>query len=383
LWDTFRAEHPLLVLTSSERVGDMMTGLIHMYEEGGWLPKWPNPTYTGIMIGSHADSVLADAWVKGIRNFDLEKAYEATYKNAMVPPDGDKHKKWGDRDPWTSVESRGGLYWYKKLGYVPVDKTEESVSRTLEFAYDDFCVAQLAKAAGDMETYQDLMERSKNYRNLYHDGYFQARESDGSWAGHKGYTESVKWGYMFCAMQDVPGMIEMMGGKDKFEKKLDKVFVPVLRIYRYTHTNEPVHHYPYLYDYSGSPWKTQKQARLALEKYYHNDPAGLVGNDDCGQMSAWYIFSSMGFYPVTPGTDVYAMGSPLWDKVTIHIDEPYEKATFTVIAKNQSPDNYYIQSATLNGGPLDGPFLKHAQIVKGGTLVLEMGPEPNKQWGTR
>ncbi|MFO8057262.1 MAG: GH92 family glycosyl hydrolase [bacterium] len=383
LWDTFRAEHPLLILTSSERVGDMMKSLLQMYEEGGWLPKWPNPTYTGIMIGSHADSVLADAWVKGIRGFDLDKAYEATRKNAMVPPEGDKHKKWGDRDPWTSVESRGGLYWYKKLGYVPVDKTAESVSRTLEFAYDDFCVAQLAKAAGETEDYKTLMQRSKNYKNLYQDGYFQGRKSDGSWAGHKGYTESVKWGYMFCAMQDVQGMIEMMGGPEDFENKLDKVFVPVLRIYRYTHTNEPVHHYIYLYDYSGSPWKAQKQARLALDKYYHNKPAGLVGNDDCGQMSAWYIFSSMGFYPVTPGTDLYAMGSPLWDKVRVHIGEPYDEATFEVVAENQAPDNYYIQSATLNGEPLNTPFLKHSDIVQGGKLVLEMGSEPNKQWGTK
>jgi len=383
LWDTFRAEHPLLILTASERVSDMMTSLINMYEEGGWLPKWPNPTYSGIMIGSHADSVLADAWVKGIRGFDLEKAYEATRKNAMVPPDGDREKRWEDRALWSGVESRGGLSWYKELGYVPVDKTAESVSRTLEFAYDDFCVAQLAKAAGREKDYELLMERSRNYRNLYHEGWFKARKADGSWAGGMmtGYTEATRWQYLFCAMQDVPGMIEMLGGKEVFEARLDKVFLPALRFFRYLHSNEPVHHYIYLYDYCGAPWKAQKQARLAMQKYYHNKPAGLNGNDDCGQMSAWYIFSSLGFYPVTPGADLYAMGSPLWEEAVVKIGKPYHETEFRIIAKNQGPKNFYVQSALLNGEPLDEPFIRHSQIVKGGELTLEMGPEPNMQWG--
>jgi len=381
LWDTFRAEHPLLLVTAPERVGDMVTGLLQMYQEGGWLPKWPNPTYTGIMIGSHSDSVIAEAWVKGIRSFDLDLAYQAVYKNAMVPPEGDEQKRWADRALWTSVESRGGLSWYQKLGYVPLDKTDESVSRTLEFAYDDFCVAQLAQAAGKMDDYQMLMARSKNYKNLYRDGYFQARNSDGTWAGTKGYTESTRWGYMFFAIQDLPGLIDLMGGNQAFEKKLDDVFAPVLRFYRYLHPNEPVHHYPYLYDYSGSPWKTQGLARVIMREYYHNSPTGLFGNDDCGQMSAWYIFSSMGFYPVTPCADLLAIGSPIWDQVVIKLDQPYRQSEFTVVVKNQSPRNYYIQSATLNDQPLNSPFLKHSQIIAGGKLVLEMGPRPNRNWG--
>ena len=383
LWDTFRAEHPLLLLTVPERTADMITSLIQMYQQGGWLPKWPNPTYTGIMIGSHADSVIADAWVKGIRGFDLEKAYEAVYKNAMIPPDGDENKRWEDRAPWTSVESRGGLSWYIQLGYVPLDKTDESVSRTLEFAYDDFCAAQLALASGRLGDYDILMGRSKNYLNLYKNGYFQARNSNGTWAGKKGYTESLKWGYLFCVMQDIPGLIELMGGVKAFERKLEKIFAPIFRKYRYLHTNEPVHHYVYLFNYSGSSWKTQEQSRMVMKEYYQNSPSGLYGNDDCGQMSAWYIFSSIGFYPVTPGTELYAMGSPIWDEVMINLDKPYDKTAFRILVQNQAPKNIYIQSAYLNGKSLNTPFLKHSQIVEGGDLVLEMGPRPNKNWGNQ
>lgn len=380
LWDTFRAEHPLLILTATERVSDMVTSLLQSYREGGWLPKWPNPTYSGIMIGSHADSMIADAWVKGIRDFDLDLAFEATRHNALDPPEGDREKRWGDRDPWTSVESRGGLSWYLELGYVPADKTAESVSRTLEFAYDDFCVAQLAKAAGAEGDYETLMAHSGNYKNLYHKGFMRGRNADGSWA-KGGFTEGLKWHYMFLAMQDIPGMIDLMGGPDKVESRLDRIFLPYIRLARYNHANEPSHHYPYLYDYVGSPWKTQREVAHVVDTFYWNRPFGLIGNDDCGQTSAWYIFGSIGFYPVTPGTDLYAIGSPRWEKVEIRIGKPYPDATFTVIAKNQSKKNIYIQSATLNGEPLDTPFLRHHQIIDGGELVFVMGPRPNKQWG--
>ncbi len=380
LWDTFRALHPLLLLTAPERVGDMVTSLTQSYEEGGWLPKWPNPTYTGIMIGSHADSMIADAWVKGVRDFDLDRAYAAVRKNAFVPPDGDKEKRWKDRDPWTSVESRGGQSWYMELGYVPADKTSESVSRTLEIAYDDFCVAQLAKAAGREEDYEILMERSRNYKNLYRNGFMRARNADGAWASG-GLTEALKWHYMFMAIQDISGLIDIYGGQEAFNSKLDKVFAPGLSLARYLHSNEPVHHYTYLYDYSGQPWKTQREVRRWAKSQYHNRPNGYTGNDDCGQMSAWHIFTTLGFYPVTPGTELYAIGSPHWDKVTINLGGPYEKAAFTITAKNQGPRNYYIQSATLNGEPLNTPFLTHSQIVAGGDLEFNMGPKPNKSWG--
>ncbi len=388
LWDTFRAEHPLLLLTQPDKVPDMITSLLQMYTEGGWMPKWPNPTYSNIMIGTHADSVIADAYVKGIRGFDLKKAYAATYKDAMTPPDGDTNNRWLDRAPWTAFEARGGLTWYKSLGYVPQDKTDESVSRTLEFAYDDFCVAQLAQAVGRQSDYELLMARSRNYKNLYDPakGFMRPKNADGSWDEESwstreermpGFTEGGPWTYLFCEMQDIPGMIALMGGKQQFVTKLDENFSGG----HYRHSNEPGHHYTYLYDYGGQPWKTQEKVREAMVLNYRNAPDGLSGNDDCGQMSAWYIFSAMGFYPVTPGSPVYAIGSPLFARATIMLQGPYKKGPFTVIARNQSPRNKYIQSATLNGKPLTEPFIRHADIANGSTLVFVMGPQPNKNWG--
>jgi predicted alpha-1,2-mannosidase len=388
LWDTFRAEHPLLLLIEPERVPDMITSLLQMYDEGGWMPKWPNPTYSNIMIGTHADSVIADAYVKGFRGFDLNKAYAATRKNAMTPPDGDATNRWADRAPWTAFEARGGLTWYKSLGYVPQDKTDESVSRTLEFAYDDFCVAQLAKAVGRNDDYELLMKRSRNYKNLYDPatGFMRPKKSDGtwdeeSWASREerkpGFTEGSPWTYLFCVMQDIPGMVALMGGEERFAAKLDENFAGG----HYRHDNEPGHHYTYLYNYIGQPWKTQERVREAIAANYHNAPDGLSGNDDCGQMSAWYIFSAMGFYPVTPGSPLYAIGSPIFDKATIMLKGPYKKGPFTVIAKNQSPKNKYIQSATLNGKPLKTPFINHTDIANGSTLVFVMGAQPNKTWG--
>jgi predicted alpha-1,2-mannosidase len=388
LWDTFRAEHPLLLLTQPDKVPDMITSLLQMFDEGGWMPKWPNPTYSNIMIGTHADSVIADAYVKGIRGFDLRKAYAATYKDAMTPPDGDANNRWLDRAPWTAFEARGGLTWYKSLGFVPQDKTDESVSRTLEFAYDDFCVAQLAQAVGKKDDYELLMKRSRNYKNLYDPalGFMRPKKADGSWDEESwaskedrkpGFTEGSPWTYLFCEMQDIPGVIALMGGEERFAAKLDENFNGG----HYRHDNEPGHHYTYLYDYCNQPWKTQEQVRKTIASQYHNAPDGLSGNDDCGQMSAWYIFSSMGFYPVTPGSTVYAIGSPLFAKATIMLGKPYTKGPFTVIAKNQSPANKYIQSATLNGKPLNKPFINHADIANGSTLIFVMGAQPNKNWG--
>ncbi|MFL6257574.1 MAG: GH92 family glycosyl hydrolase, partial [Pyrinomonadaceae bacterium] len=388
LWDTFRAEHPLLLLTEPERVPGMITSLVQMYEEGGWMPMWPNPTYTGIMIGTHADSVIADAYVKGIRDFDLKKAYEASRKNAFVPPDGDTKTRWLDRAPWTAFEARGGLTYYMQLGYVPQDRTDESVSRTLEFAYDDFCVAQLAKAAGRMDDYAVLMKRSRNYRNLYDPakGFMRPRLADGRWDDESwnskeermpGFTEGGPWTYLFCEMQDVPGMIELVGGREAFAAKLEENF----KGGHYRHDNEPGHHYTYLFDYVGRAWRTQELVRETLRTKYQNSPDGLSGNDDCGQMSAWYIFSAMGFYPVTPGSPVYALGSPLFEKATIKLQGPYKKGPFTVIARNQSPENKYVQSVTLNGRTLREPFIKHADIANGSTLVFVMGSRPNRSWG--
>ncbi len=378
LWDTYRAEHPLLILIAPEHVSGMVQSLIQMYEQGGYMPKWPNPTYTGIMIGTHADAVLADAVVKGVKGFDLEKAYEACMKDAMVPSGNDSVNRWADRAPFTYIEARAGLHWYKKLGYVPVDKTNESVSNTLEGAYDDFCVAQVAKAVGKMEDYEMLMKRSKNYVNLFNPAtqMMAPRNADGSWATntHDGFTEGSPWTYLFAVTQDIPGLVNLMGGKENFIKKLDANFNGA----HYFHQNEPGHHYTYLYDYVGQSWKTQRLVAFNRYLNYRNSADGMDGDDDCGQMSAWYVFSALGFYPVTPGSDVYAIGTPLFPKSTIYFDPENRTKKFEIIAKHVSPLNYYVQSATLNGKKLEEPFLHHLDIVNGGTLIFEMGPKPNK-----
>jgi predicted alpha-1,2-mannosidase len=325
--------------------------------------------------------VVADAVVKGFSGFDLDTAYAAVWKDAMVPPDGDSIKDWRDRAPWTSYEARAGLHWLKRLGYIPVDKTSESVSRTLESCYDDFCVAQVAKAVGRMDDYNYFMDRSQWYRNIYNPEtkFMAPRNSDGTWSKHRrwGFTEGGPWTYLFCVMQDVPGMIELMGGKEAFVKRLDKGFGG---IFRYIHENEPGHHYTYLYDYADAAWKTQKRVAQYRRTKYHNKPFGLNGDDDCGQMSAWYILSSLGFYSVTPGTDVYAIGTPLFEKAVIHPNPKDPSVSFTILAKGVSRKNKYIKAAYLNGKRLEEPFLRHADIVNGGELIFEMDSRPNKDW---
>jgi predicted alpha-1,2-mannosidase len=380
LWDTYRADHPLLILTAPEHESGMVQSLIHDYEEGGYMPKWPNPTYTGIMIGTHADAVIADAVVKGVKGIDLQKAYEACMKDAMIPSGNDSVNRWADRAPFTFIEARAGLYWLKKLGYVPVDKTNESVSNTLEGAYDDFCVAQVAKAAGKNSDYEMLLKRSKNYENVFNPatGMMAPRNADGSWEKHThwGFTEGGPWTYLFAVQHNVPALVQLLGGKEKFIKKLDANF----RGGHYFHTNEPGHHFTYLYDYAGAAWKTQKRVATARSFNYHNYADGMNGDDDCGQMSAWYIFSALGFYPVTPGTDIYAIGTPLFPKATIYFDPTNREKKFEIVAKNVSTRNIYIQSVSLNGKKLDEPFLHNVDIINGGKIEFEMGSKPKKSW---
>ncbi len=408
LWDTFRALHPLLLFIAPDRVPEMITSLLQMYREGGWMPKWPNPAYTNIMIGTHADAVIADAMAKGVKGFDYDLAWKAVRKDAFVPPPGDTGNAnyvpspwtgirprwlppkagnpWFDRALWHGYEGRGGLTWYMQKGYVPCDMTNESVSRTLEFAYDDYCASVVASRAGARAEADSLLRRSQNYKNLYHTttGFMDPRFYDGSWladtAGEnsrlgpeyvQAYTEGSPWTYLFCAMQDVPGLIRLMGGPEKFVSKLDENFDGGY----YVHQNEPGHHYPYLYDYAGYPWKTQERVRQYTLSQYKNAPDGLDGNDDCGQMSAWYIFSAMGFYPVCPGSDQYAIGSPLFPVTRIEL--PGDK-TFTIEVQNASDDNKYIQEMRLNGKPWTSYFISHRQIMKGGTMIFVMGNTPQK-----
>ncbi|RKN82503.1 GH92 family glycosyl hydrolase [Ulvibacterium marinum] len=378
LWDTFRALHPLLHFTHPERVNPMVQSLLQMYQEGGWLPKWPNPTYTNIMIGTHADAVIADAYVKGFRDYDIALAYEAVRKDAMQPPFRDTEKHWGDRDEGVLYEARGGLTYYHSLGYVAADRTRESVTRTIEFGIDDFSIAQMAKDLGKTEDYDRLMGWSKNYKNLYNPetGFLNARLFNGDWHGNsqEGFTEGGKWTYLFGAMHDIPGMMDLYGGKAKFVQKLNENFDGG----HYRHDNEPGHHYAYLFNYAEQPWKTQELIRKHTSaENFRNLPLGINGNDDCGQMSAWYVFGVMGFYPVTPGTEVFAIGAPQFPELTLKLSKDGKSKFFKIIANNLSEDNMYIQSMTLDGNRIKEPFITYTQIINGNRLVFEMGEKPN------
>ena len=390
LWDTFRAEHPWLTIIAPEQVNPMVQSLLQMYDEGGWMPKWPNPTYSNIMIGTHADAVIADAYIKNFRDYDLNKAYAAVYKDAMTPPENDTIMRWADREETKLYEGRGGLTWYKKMGFVPADKTAESVSRTLEFAYDDYCVAQVAKGLGKTDDFNYFMGRSKNYRNVYNaeTGFMSARNSDGSFLKTiksridesdqevaEGITEGGPWTYLFCVMQDVDGLISLMGGKEKFTTMLDRNFDEG----HFQHRNEPGHHFIYLYNYAGEPWKAQEKIWEHTPLNYRNGPDGLSGNDDCGQMSAWLIFSSMGFYPVCPGSGEYVVGSPLFSKIVLNLPAPYNKKV-TIVANGVDEGKKYIKLLTMDGKSITKPFISHADLVSCDELVFEMSSTPT-DWG--
>lgn len=374
IWDTFRAEHSFLTLMAPERIDGMITALLQNYKEGGWMPKWPNPSYTNIMIGTHADSMVAEAINKGFHGFDRKTAWDAVYKDAMTPPDDDTKHRWADREPGTPYEARGGLTYLKQLGYVPNDKTAEAASRTLEDAYDDWSVAQVAKALGKTKDYEFFLKRSLNYQHLFNKqtGFMQAKNSDGSWADEKdGWTEGDHWVYTWAVFHDIPGLIDLMGGRDKYNALLDQHFSGGHNV----HSNEPSHHYGYLYDYSGEPWKTQTRVRQIANAEYANLPSGIDGDDDCGQMSSWYLFTAFGFYPVNPASGDYMIGSPLFGKMSMRLANG---KTFRVIAENNSATNVYIQSATLDGKPLDRPVITYKDIMAGSTLKLTMGSELSK-----
>jgi len=372
IWDTFRAENSLLTLIAPERIDGMVQALLQNYREGGWMPKWPNPSYTNIMIGTHADSLVAEAIRKGFHGFSYPLAWDAVYKDAMTPPDGDVTRRWYDREPHTTYEARAGLTYLKQLGYIPVDKTAEAASSTLEDSYDDWCVAQVAKALGKTDDYRFFAQRSLNYQHLFNPatGFMQGKNSDGSWARpDEGWTEGNTWVYTWAVMHDLPGLMKLMGGPAKYNAKLDEHFAG----HHNVHSNEPSHHYGYLYDYSGEPWKTQRKVREIAADEYANRPSGIDGDDDCGQMSAWYIFSAFGFYPVNPASGEYMIGSPLFAKMSLRLANG---KTFSVTAENNSAKNVYIQSATLDGHPLTAPFIRWEDIMAGASLKVVMGPSP-------
>jgi predicted alpha-1,2-mannosidase len=387
LWDTFRAENSLLTLFAPERIDGMITALLQNFQEGGWMPKWPNPSYTNIMIGTHADSLVAEAIRKGFRGFDRELAWKAVYQDAMVPPDGDTTRRWLDREEGTPYEARSGLTYYKQLGYIPTDKVDEAASRTLEDSYDDWCVAQIAKALGREEDYQFFLRRSLNDRNLFNPalGLMNGKTSDGRWApiggaedtnenrSVAGWTEGDAWAYTWSPLHDQAGLIELMGGRDPYAAKLDTFFSGG----HHVHSNEPSHHYAYLYDFAGQPWKAQAKVREIAAKEYGYDAGGLDGDDDCGQMSAWLLFTAMGFYPVNPASGEYMIGSPLYRRMSLRLQSGKK---FRIEAENVSARNLYIQSATLDGKPLNEPLITWEQIQSGATLKFRMGPQPSA-WG--
>jgi len=389
IWDTFRAENSLLTLLAPERAHEMITALLQNYKEGGWMPKWPNPSYTNIMIGTHADSLVAEAMLKGLDGFDKKTAWDAVYKDAMTPPDGDTTRRWLDREPHTPYEARAGLTYYKQLGFIPTDKTDEAASRTIEDSYDDWCVAQVAKKLGRQKDYEFFLHRSLNYKHLFNPavGLMNGKTSDGKWAplggtrdnpGNRsisGWTEGDAWVYTWAPLHDLGGVMQLMGGADKYNAKLDQHFAGGHN----KHSNEPSHHYGYLYDYSGQPWKTQAKVREIAKAEYANQPSGIDGDDDCGQMSAWFLFTAMGFYPVNPASGEYMIGSPMFSKFALRLENG---KTFTVVAKNSSAANVYIQSASLNGKALDKPVLSYSEIHQGATLEFVMGPKPS-QWASK
>jgi predicted alpha-1,2-mannosidase len=387
IWDIYRAEWPLMTLLHPDRVNDMVQSMLTEYRELGqhttpiW-PLWGNETWC--MIGYHSVDMIAEAYLEGYRGFDAETAYQAL------------------RD--TAMQDRNGLKTYKQLGYVASTPGGEATSRTLEYTLDDWCLARLAETLGHSEDAQLFYQRAANYRNLFDrtTHFFRGRKADGDWrspfiinamVGDE-YTEADAWQYAFAVQQDVPGMVALYDGDNGFIQKLDTLFatnsfiqtdIPDISglIGQYSQGDEQCHHVAYLYDYVGAPYKTQQHIRQAMTTLYNDTPSGQCGNVDCGQMSACYVFGALGFYPVNPVSGVYAIGSPLVNKAVVHLDrEKYHGRTFTVIAKNNSATNLYIQSATLNGKPLQKPWITRDQIIAGGTLKLVMGPQPNPQWGS-
>ena len=390
LWDTFRAEHPLLALIQQNRDSDMINSLLDHYDKSvdHLLPMWElQGNETWCMIGYHAVPVIVDGYLKGVKGFDPQRAYEAIKTTAMNP----------DYD---------GLASYRKLGWVPCDEEDESLSKTLEYAYDDWCIAQMAKALGKQDDYNYFMKRAASYKNVYDPsiGWMRSKDSHGDWRANfdahlfyggtnlQDVTEATSSQYSWFVPQDVPSLIALMGGKEKFVEKLDSLFNATqsdafkkemsaddLRgcIGEYWHGNEPSHHVIYLYCYAGQPWKAAVRLHQVVSTQYGSHPDSLCGNDDCGQMSAWYMFTCLGFYPVCPASDYYVIGAPQIPKAAMHLSNG---KTFTMTAKNISDQNIYVQSVRVNGKNWDSPFLPCSMVTKGGTLEFTMGPQPS-QWG--
>jgi predicted alpha-1,2-mannosidase len=396
-WDTFRALYPFLNLVYPSINKEMQAGLVNDYKEGGWLPEWSSPGYADVMVGNNSASVVAEAYLKGGRGYDIQTLYQALLHGA--------------NNTGPNATGRRGVDYYNDLGYVPYDvKINENAARTLEYAYDDFAIYKLGKALGRPVSETDIYrKRSMNYKNLFDpstglmrgknkDGKFQLPFNPFKWGD--AFTEGNSWHYTWSVFHDVQGLIDLMGGKQKFVAKLDSVFTlpPVFddSYYRtviheiremqiagmgqYAHGNQPIQHMAYLYNYAGEPWKTQLHVRDVMNKMYKPTPDGYCGDEDNGQTSAWYVFSSMGFYPVTPASDQYVLGAPLFKKVIVKLENG---KTININAVNNSSQNKYVNGLNVNGKPYTLNWLSHSALLKGATLNFNMSAQPNKLKGIK
>ncbi len=413
MWDTYRASHPLQAMLNPETEGVKIQSYVRMYEQGGWMPSFPmlygdNPC----MNGHHSAAIIADAWLKGIRNFDIEKAYEGLKKNALE----------ATMLPWRNGPMCSLDTFYLEHGYYPAlnPGEKETVSRvhpfekrqavavTLGHSYDDWCLARLAKDLNKADDYEYFIKQAHNSYNLFNKetGFFAPRTADGGWvkdfdpklSGGMGnrdyYDENNGWTYLWDVQHDIAGLVEIMGGREKFTGRLDQLFIEGLGMSKYAYWaqfpdatgqvgqfvmgNEPSLHIPYLYNYAGEPWKTQKRVRMLLDTWFTNSPFGIPGDEDGGGLSGFVVFSSMGFYPVTPGIPAFNIGSPVFTDVTIMLNDG---KTFRILAAKSSKKNKYVRRATLNGKEWNKPWFSWDDIREGGELVLDMGPRPNYLWG--
>jgi predicted alpha-1,2-mannosidase len=414
LWDTYRSLHPLMLILNPTQQADMVESYVRMYQQSGWMPGFPQ--FYGdfpAMIGFHSAALVWDTYQKGVTNFNVEKAYEGLRKNATQ----------ATMLPWRSGAMCSLDSFYMKKGWYPalsqdsaetiakVDGFEkrQAVALTLEHSYDDWCLAQLAKTLGKNDDYTYFMKRSKNYRNVFNPitGFMAPKMANGKWitpfdpqlSGGIGsrayYAENNAWTWNFSVQHDIPDLISLLGGKEAFVKRLDALFNEPTHISKWQFMgqfpdatglngmfvagNEPSFHIPYLYNYASQPWKTQRRIREIMDMWFDDRPLGIPGDEDGGALCSWYVFSAMGFYPVTPGSGEYAIGTPFFSSIKIQLPSG---ETFAVIAKDCSKKNKYIQSATLNGEELNRPFISHLDIANGGELRLSMGDRPNKEWGT-
>jgi predicted alpha-1,2-mannosidase len=395
-WDTFRALYPFLNLVYPDINKEMQEGLVNDYKEGGWLPEWSSPGYRSVMVGNNSASVVADAYLKGVRGYDIGTLYEALLKDA-------------NHEGPIPVVGRDGVGYYNKLGYVPYNVgLNENAARTLEYAYDDFSIYQLGKAlhrpADELKLYAT---RAMNYKNLFdpahklmrgknQDGSFESPFNPFKWGD--AFTEGNSWHYTWGVFHDIQGLIDLMGGKQEFVGMLDSIFVmpptfddsyygeviheiremQIAGMGQYAHGNQPIQHMLYLYDYAGEPWKTQYWVRETMNKLYKATPDGYCGDEDNGQTSAWYVFSALGFYSVCPATDQYILGAPLFKKVTLNLANGKQ---FVISAPDNSASRLYVEKTVLNSQPWDKNWIAHSTIQQGGEMIFTMGAVPNKARG--